>query len=169
MNTLLPESLEDLLSLGELAVEMFKAMLEEKGNNASRRLTNSLKTQLNQTSVEVITTDSPYWKYVNAGYRPATTASKRGRLYGAILQWSRDKGIAFATETERKTFVYFVAKKIDEGGYMQNRQSAAKFRDDVLLSPEFKVMESKITQRIIRREMTNQTDIMFKAYTTQLA
>ena len=167
--TLLPESQEDLLALADLAVRMFREMLESKGNNASRRLTNSLQTDLIENGVQVITTDAPYWKYVNAGYRPATAAEKRGRLYGAILQWSRDKGINFATETERKTFAYFVAKKIDEGGYMQNRQSAAKFRDDVLLSPEFRVMESRIIQRVIRREMARSFNSMVKAHKTALA
>lgn len=167
--TLSPESYDDLLALADLAVTMFRDILESKGNNASRRLTNSLKSDLIENGVNVITTDAKYWKFVNMGYRPATAADKRGRLYGAILQWSKDKGISFATETERKTFAYFVAKKIDEGGYMQNRQGAARFRDDVLRSPEFKVMESRIMTRIVARETTLNLNKAISAYKTELA
>ena len=40
-----------------------------------------------------------------------------------LAQWSRDKGIAFATETKRNTFAYFLGKKIAEEGTKRNKQN----------------------------------------------
>ena len=37
-------------------------------------------------------------------------------FYQIIKQWTRDKGISFATESERGTFAYFVARKIAREG-----------------------------------------------------
>lgn len=37
-------------------------------------------------------------------------------FYYIIKQWSRDKGIQFAEESERQTFAYFVAQKIAREG-----------------------------------------------------
>lgn len=45
--------------------------------------------------------------------RTPTDPAKRGKLYYVILQWIEDKGISV---TNKKTFAYFVAKKIDEQG-----------------------------------------------------
>ena len=43
-------------------------------------------------------------------------------FYYIILQWSMDKGISFPTERDRRTFAYFVSKKIAEEGTVQYRQ-----------------------------------------------
>lgn len=37
-------------------------------------------------------------------------------FYQIIKQWTRDKGLSFATESERGTFAYFVARKIAREG-----------------------------------------------------
>jgi hypothetical protein len=39
-----------------------------------------------------------------------------------LVQWSRDKGITFATERERNTFAYFLGKKIAKEGTKRNKQ-----------------------------------------------
>lgn len=40
-----------------------------------------------------------------------------------LAQWSRDKGIVFATEKERNTFAYFLGKKIAKEGTQRNKQN----------------------------------------------
>ena len=39
-----------------------------------------------------------------------------------LVQWSRDKGLTFATERERTTFAYFLGKKIAREGTKRNKQ-----------------------------------------------
>ena len=40
-----------------------------------------------------------------------------------LVQWSRDKGLTFATERERNTFAYFLGKKIAKEGTKRNKQN----------------------------------------------
>ena len=40
-----------------------------------------------------------------------------------LAQWSRDKGLTFATERERNTFAYFLGKKIAKEGTKRNKQN----------------------------------------------
>ena len=40
-----------------------------------------------------------------------------------LVQWSRDKGIAFSTEKERNTFAYFLGQKIAKEGTNRNKQN----------------------------------------------
>ena len=40
-----------------------------------------------------------------------------------LAQWSRDKGIVFATEKERNTFAYFLGQKIAKEGTQRHKQS----------------------------------------------
>ena len=42
-------------------------------------------------------------------------------FYEIIKQWTRDKGLQFATESERGTFAYFVARKIAREGTQRHR------------------------------------------------
>ena len=42
-------------------------------------------------------------------------------FYQIIKQWTRDKGLSFATESERGTFAYFVARKIARDGTQRHR------------------------------------------------
>lgn len=42
-------------------------------------------------------------------------------FYQIIKQWTRDKGLQFATESERGTFAYFVARKIAREGTQRHR------------------------------------------------
>ena len=51
------------------------------------------------------------------------TAGKVPANFTSILvQWSRDKGITFATERERNTFAFFLGKKIAKEGTKRNKQ-----------------------------------------------
>ena len=42
-------------------------------------------------------------------------------FYQIIKQWTREKGISFANESERGTFAYFVARKIAREGTQRHR------------------------------------------------
>lgn len=41
-------------------------------------------------------------------------------FYYIIRQWSRDKGLSFASESERSTFAYFLSRKIARQGTKRN-------------------------------------------------
>lgn len=42
-------------------------------------------------------------------------------FYEIIKQWTRDKGLQFATESERGTFAYFVSRKIAREGTQRHK------------------------------------------------
>jgi hypothetical protein len=151
MTTLTPEQLDRLLQVGITAKEGFQSELVAKGNNASGRLSASLVTELLQKGVQVITNDAKYWRFVNAGFRPAG-----GRPpVDDIFQWSIDKGIPFATDNERRSFSYAVSVNIGKGLYMANRQDAKGFRNDFLKTPEFIQLERSTISQIGREIITS--------------
>lgn len=51
-------------------------------------------------------------------------------FYYILREWSRDKGITFASESERGTFAYFLARKIAKSGTLRARNNV-----DVYSSP----------------------------------
>lgn len=44
-------------------------------------------------------------------------------FYNIIKQWTRDKGLNFASETDRSTFAYFTAKKIAREGTARHKEN----------------------------------------------
>lgn len=42
-------------------------------------------------------------------------------FYYIIKQWTRDKGLAFASESERSTFAYFLSRKIEREGTLRSK------------------------------------------------
>lgn len=44
-------------------------------------------------------------------------------FYYVLLQWTRDKGLSFETDSRRKTFAYFLSRKIQEEGTERYREN----------------------------------------------
>lgn len=84
--------------------------------------------------------------------RPSGKVPKR--FYLILAEWSRDKDIPFATERERKTFAYFLGKRIAEEGtrrhlanedvYSTAVQEAAKDISGIILAEVKEQIKSNI-------------------------
>ena len=68
-------------------------------------------------------------------------------FYYMIKQWTRDKGLTFASESERQTFSYFTARKIMKKGTQRNTH-----HEDVYSTPLQKAQEE--LQKDIRTYIT---------------
>jgi hypothetical protein len=57
-----------------------------------------------------------YARFMAQGRGP-TAPTKRGRLFGVILQWVKDKGITPRGNITQRTLAWLIALKIDREGY----------------------------------------------------
>jgi len=112
----------------ERAIEGLKSKYRRMGLKASGRWERELegRTEQRQEGITVTILGTNYTYQLVHGRRP-TAPQKRGRLYGVILQWVRDKGIKVDNE---KRFAYLVARKIDERGI----KVPNKYNDGTLLA-----------------------------------
>jgi len=84
--------------------------------------------ELGNGKYKIIIEGEHYTWHLVHGRRP-TAPNKRGRLYGIILQWVKDKKL---NVDNPKRFAYFVAKKIDEKGIkVPNSFNDGTLLDDV--------------------------------------
>lgn len=96
------------------------ASMEAAGVNASRRTANSLQVLTGDGSVRLA--------FIGGVDRAPAATLEVGRpggnvpkgFYNILAQWSKDKGIQFATERERNTFAYFLAKRIAAEGTLRH-------------------------------------------------
>lgn len=116
------ENLEDKIAarLEQLRTDIV-ANIESKRITASGRTQRSLQVRRYNSGVELVAL---------AGDRAPLTTLEIGREGGrvprgftAILtQWSRDKGLSFYNERERRTFAYFLGRRIAKEGTLRARQ-----------------------------------------------
>ena len=96
--------------------------IETKGISASGRTARSFRVEVYDGGIRLVGGGD--------GAAPVNTLEV-GRTGGGIpagftkilAQWSKDKGIAFETESKRNTFAYFLAKRIKEEGTLRNKQN----------------------------------------------
>lgn len=108
--------------LNRLAADI-RSEMESKGVNASHRTERALNVYRYDGGVRLV---------IGAGEVAPIETLEVGRpggrvpkgFYQIIKQWSRDKGIAFASEKERGTFAYFVSRKIAKDGTLRHKQPA---------------------------------------------
>lgn len=92
-----------------------------KGHHTSGNFEKQLGTKVTEDKGIVIgTLFGAYYTYWLENGRKPTSPAKRGRLYGIMLEWVKQKGIASNLQ-EQKRIAYFVAKKIDEKGFAAKR------------------------------------------------
>lgn len=97
------------------AREKIRANMRDKGINASGRTSASLQVVQRGNKLQLIKAQGENAPFGTLQYGRAGGRVPRG-FYEILKQWSRDKGLSFASESERGTFAYFLAKKIVREG-----------------------------------------------------
>lgn len=126
---------EELKSLGE----RIASNIVSTGQNASGNTVKSIKPE--ETETGAILYGRNYFGVLETGRKPGKGPY---RFQDVIYQWSIDKGIAFRTASERKSFAWVVSKKIQEEGTLLFRKGG---RSDVY-SKEIKEAVEAIRKRI---------------------
>lgn len=95
----------------ELLREQIKANMEREGENASGRTSRSI----------VVESDEGVTRLVGGGEGCAPLATlesgyKGAVSFGRLFQWSKDKGIEFDSDKERRKFTFLLKRKIAREG-----------------------------------------------------
>lgn len=95
----------------ELLREQIKANMEREGENASGRTSRSI----------VVESDEGITRLVGGGDGCAPLATlesgyKGAVSFGRLFQWSKDKGIEFDSDKERRKFTFLLKRKIAREG-----------------------------------------------------
>lgn len=123
---------EDILRILTQAKAEIQANMQSKGINASGRTSRGFAVEtynggirlvLNHDEVASVECKPRGFGSVQVGTAPLSTLEigrEGGRVpkgfYYMIKQWTRDKGLQFASESERQTFSFFTARKIAKQG-----------------------------------------------------
>ena len=127
---------DEIIRIIEQAKQEIQANMASKGINASGRTSRGFAVETRGGSIALVLRHnetatiecSPNgFGSVEVGTAPLNTLEigrpggkvPRG-FYYMIKQWTRDKGLQFATESERQTFSYFAARKIAKEGTKRN-------------------------------------------------
>ena len=103
------------------------------GINASGRTSASLVVEEYENGVRLVSRGE------NIAPFPTLEVGRKGGkvpkgFYYTLIQWSMDKGISFATESERKTFAYFLSQKIASEGTERHRNPNAEVYTPIIQS-----------------------------------
>lgn len=97
------------------ARDEIRANMQTQNINASGRTSSALQVRQNGSRIELVKVAGE-----NAPFQTLQYGRGGGKVpagfYYIIKQWTRDKGLSFANETERGTFAYFTARKIAREG-----------------------------------------------------
>ncbi len=112
-----------------------RANMDAKGVNASGRTSESIRVEAYEGGFRLVggyagthpISDAPsVYGQDTAPIPTLETGRKEGGaprgFYYIIREWTREKGLNFASETERSTFAYFVARKIAAEGTKRHTQ-----------------------------------------------
>lgn len=134
----------------EHARDEIRANMAAKKINASGRTSDSIAVQVYNGGFRLVGGGKGAAPIPTLEYGRSGGKVPRG-FYDILIQWSRDKGLQFASEQERHTFAYFLARKIAKEGSERFRKPET--RQDVYSTP---VMNAKTAiQQIIARETGN--------------
>ena len=112
-------------------MEQIKANLAEKGINASGRTSAGLQVQRYETGVRLVLTGQDVAPLATLEVGRAGGRVPLG-FADIIEQWSRDKGLAFPTEGDRRSFAYLTARKIAREGTERHKLPIDVYSDEVL-------------------------------------
>ena len=159
---------EDILRVLTEAKAEIQANMESKGINASGRTSRGFAVEAYEGGLRLVLRHDETAQVeckpnglgsVEVGTAPLSTLEigrEGGRVprgfYYMIKQWTRDKGLQFATESERQTFSYFTARKIAREGTGRHR-----LPQDVWSTPANKSVEAirEIVKRQVLMTVTN--------------
>jgi len=105
----------------QAAVSEIQASMAANGVNASGRTSASVRVRTTERGVQLVAGggDAAPFGTVEVG----RAGGKVPAGFAAILeQWSRDKGLQFDTERERRSFAYLLGRKIAREGTERHRQ-----------------------------------------------
>lgn len=119
---------QDILRILNQAKDEIQANMQAKGINASGRTSRGFRVEQDADGMRLVLAHDETAQVeckprgfgsVTVGTAPLSTLEigrpggkvPRG-FYYMIKQWTRDKGLSFATESERQRFSYFAARKI---------------------------------------------------------
>lgn len=113
------------------------------GQMASGRTAASIKPEVNvgADSLEAILWGRRFFQGLETGRRGGKVPSG---FYYMLKQWSIDKGISFAKESERSSFAYLLARKIAREGTALHRQGG---RADIY-TPEIRSVMSDLDKMV---------------------
>lgn len=100
-------------------MERIKANLAEKGINASGRTSAGLQVQRYETGVRLVLTGQDVAPLATLEVGRAGGKVPLG-FSDIIEQWSRDKGLTFPTEGDRRRFSYLTSRKIAREGTLRH-------------------------------------------------
>ena len=110
-----------IITILERCKKEIQAAMAAGGVNASGRTSASLKVEPYAGGVRLVSGGEKI-----APFETLETGRKAGKVpfgFTAILvQWSRDKGIGFSTESKRRSFAYLLGRKIAREGTVRHRQ-----------------------------------------------
>lgn len=129
---------QDILRILTQAKEEIQANMASKNINASGRTSRGFRVEHDATGFRLVLAHDETAQVeckprgfgsVQVGTAPLSTLEigrEGGRVpngfYYIIKQWTRDKGLVFASESERQTFSYFAARKIVRQGTRRHTQ-----------------------------------------------
>lgn len=104
----------------ERAKADIQAQMQAKRINASGRTSASLHVEMYDGGVRLVGGGQGTAPFPTLEIGREGGAVPQG-FYYILKQWSRDKGIQFAKESERSTFAYFLARKIAREGTARHK------------------------------------------------
>ena len=135
----------EIIKVLEQTKQEIRANMSSKRINASGRTSESLRVEKYADGLRLVggtngthgIADSP--DIYGSDTAPIPTLEfgrKSGKVprgfYYIIKEWTREKGLNFASESERGTFAYFVARKIAREGTKRNEANADVYSTPVM-------------------------------------
>lgn len=135
----------------ERCKEEIQRNLADKGINASGRTSRGLKVERYEGGVRLIATDGAPLPTTEIGRGPGKVPMA---FRDIIEQWSRDKGLTFPTESDRRRFAFLTARKIAEEGTGRHRDPRADIYSPAVEEAVSEI-EAAINQATIEAISTN--------------
>lgn len=125
------EFVKNIAQILTQARDDIRANMAAKGINASGRTSAALEVVQRGGKIELIKAQGQNAPFGTLQYGRACGRVPAG-FYEILKQWSRDKGLSFASEQERGTFAYFLARKIAREGTDRHRSPRNDIYDEPL-------------------------------------
>ena len=108
-----------------------RAKMASEGVNASGRTSAGMQVQRYESGVRLVLTGEDVAPLATLEVGRAGGKVPRG-FADIIEQWSRDKGLVFPTEGDRRSFAYLTARKIAREGTERHKSPIDVYSDEVL-------------------------------------
>ena len=108
-----------------------RAKMASEGVNASGRTSAGMQVQRYESGVRLVLAGDDVAPLATLEVGRAGGKVPRG-FADIIEQWSRDKGLSFPTEGDRRSFAYLTARKIAREGTERHKSPIDVYSDEVL-------------------------------------